>query len=102
MKTAQEILESLIGDTVYITTRGTMGDADGMSNVDDELVAEFTNGTVIKLSDSNAFATDYNHSRAYDDIIDELNNYIDDQAKLNNYDGYYVIYKDNQYLLTWV
>ena len=98
MKTAKEILENLDGETLYVTTRGTVGDADGMIKVDDDLINSFANASVIKLANGK---DDFNNARAYDDIIDELDKHLDKDAKFNNYVDYYVIYQDNQYLLAW-
>lgn len=98
MKTAKKLLDNIEGESIYITTRGTMGDADGYSKIDQDLIAEFADADVIKLSDG---SDGFENERAYDDILDELDKHLDKDAKKNNYDGYYVIYQDNQYLLAW-
>jgi len=99
MTTAKEILENLNGETLYVTTRGTMGDADGMTKIDDDLINDFAGAEVLKLSDGKS---GFENERAYEDIVDELDRYLDKDAKNNNYEDYYVIYKDNQYLLAWI
>jgi len=95
MKTAQELLENLHGEKLYITTRGTVGDADGLVDVDGELIGNFDLAEVKTLDQIKEI-----EERAYDDIIDFIQK-NDPEALNNNYDDYKVLVWDNQYLLTW-
>jgi len=90
MKTAKELLEEMIGQTTYMTTRGTTGDADGLLTIDQDIIDEFEYAEVINLSD----LSDIN-VLASDDIVDYINKYI------QTVKDFFVIYYDTQFILAW-
>ena len=94
MKTAIELLEALEGVQVYCTTRGTVGDADGMLKVDKDTTFNYADAsvcTLVELKRINAIA--------YEDCVDYINN--DPILASWDKDDFLVIYQDCDYLLVW-
>ena len=94
MKKATELLENLMGVQVYCTTRGTVGDADGIVTIDDDIIVSFKDATIVKLSQLKLAQPD-----AYQDCVEYWQN-TPDFAGFTEED-FYVLVKDNQYLLVW-
>ena len=94
MKKATELLENLRGVQVYWTTRGTVGDADGMLLVDENAIKYLKNASVCTLAELKRI-----NAIAYEDCV----NYIDGDPMLSNWDkdDFLVIYQDCNYLLVW-
>lgn len=80
---------------IYCTTRGTVGDGHGYTIVDNDLIDEFVNAKLCKLSELKNINYD-----AYDDCIDFWQNTPDRYTDFTE-DDFFVIYKDNDYLLVW-
>lgn len=94
MKTAKEILTAIEGQQIYVTTRGTVGDADGVTTVDCNLIDNFEFAEVTELYE----LIDINF-KAYRDCMDYWQH--DPALSLCSIDDFYVIYQDDQYLLVW-
>ncbi len=91
---SRKFLENLRGVQVYCTTRGTVGDADGLVIVDDDIIASFKDATISSLSQLKLASPD-----AYQDCMDYWQN-TPDFAGFTEED-FKVFIKDNQYLLVW-
>lgn len=94
MKNAKELLESLNGMKVFTTTRGTIGDASGMLQVNEAVIEEYEYADVCTLPELKEINED-----AYSDCVD----YIENDAELRKWEHslFYVIYQDCDYLLVW-
>lgn len=92
MKNAKEMLEGMINDVTCVTTRGTMGDADGLVVVDAELVSDFSDAKVVSLKELKSIK-----ELAYEDLKNFVRIYCVDIFK----DDFFVAIKDCQYLLIW-
>lgn len=88
------LLENLMGVQVYCTTRGTVGDADGLVVINDDIMAQFEDATIVKLSQLQLAQPD-----AYEDCVEYWQN-TPDFAGFTEED-FKVFIKDNQYLLVW-
>jgi hypothetical protein len=91
---ATRLLSNLMGVQVYCTTRGTVGDADGIVTVDDDIIASFKDATISSLSQLKLASPD-----AYQDCVEYWQN-TSDFAGFREED-FKVFIKDNQYLLVW-
>jgi hypothetical protein len=92
METAKQLLAGMINDKTYTTTRGTVGDADGITTIDDEIVERYAYCEVVKLLS----LKDINE-KAYDDIID----FIKKECPGTSENDYYVIIDNCEYMLAW-
>lgn len=91
---ARRLLSNLRGVQVYCTTRGTVGDADGLVTVDDDIVASFEDATIVKLSQLKLAQPD-----AYQDCVEYWQN-TPDFAGFTEED-FYVLVRGNDCLLVW-
>jgi len=94
MKKARKLLENLRGVQVYCTTRGTVGDADGLVNVDEDCIDLFKNADVCSLHELKNI-----NEIAHKDCVD----FIDGDPVLSSWDkdDFLVIYQDCIYILVW-
>jgi len=91
---ARRLLSNLMGVQVYCTTRGTVGDADGLVTVDDDIVALFKNADVCSLHELKNI-----NEIAHKDCVDYINN--DPVLSSWDKDDFLVIYQYCIYLLVW-
>lgn len=90
----RKLLENLMGVQVYCTTRGTVGDADGMLLVDENAIKYLKNASVCTLAELKRI-----NAIAYADCVDYINN--DPILSSWDKDDFLVIYQDCNYLLVW-
>ena len=91
---ARRLLKNLRGVQVYWTTRGTVGDADGIVTVDDDIIASFKDADVCSLHELKNI-----NEIAHKDCVD----FIDGDPVLSSWDkdDLLVIYQYCIYLLVW-
>ena len=91
---ARRLLSNLMGVQVYCTTRGTVGDADGLVNVDEYCIDLFKNADVCSLPELKNI-----NEIAHKDCVD----FIDGDPVLSSWDkdDFLVIYQDCIYILVW-
>jgi hypothetical protein len=89
---SRQLLEGMMNDTTYVTTRGTMGDAEGVTIVDEEMIKYYENCEVVKLADLKEI-----NDEAYEDI----NYFIKRQCPGTSENDYYVIINGCEYMLAW-
>jgi len=85
-------IHGMRNDTTYLTTRGSAGDADGITIVDDNIMEIFEDAEEYKLRDLEEV-----ESRAYDDMVD----WISHNAPNTSIDDYLYSVVDCQYILLW-
>ncbi len=88
-----EILSGMEGQSTYCTTRGTMGDADGIAKVDTDLMEDFSDAKVYTLPEIKEV-----NEKAYEDIKD----WTAQECPNVEESEFYVLQKDTQYLTAWV
>ena len=91
---ARRLLSNLTGVQVYCTTRGTVGDADGLVVINDDIMAQFEDATIVKLSQLQLASPD-----AYQDCVEYWQN-TPDFAGFTE-DDFYVLVRGNHCLLVW-
>lgn len=93
-KTAAELLTALEGHKLFITTRGTTGDASGLLHIGREVIDTYEYADVCALSDLKNINID-----AFEDCVD----YIDNDPLLSTWsmDDFFVIYYDTDFVLAW-
>ena len=91
---SRKFLENLMGVQVYCTTRGTVGDADGLVVINDDIMAQFEDATIVNLSHLQLAQPD-----AYEDCMDYWQNRMCFAGFRE--EDFKVFIKDNQYLLVW-
>jgi hypothetical protein len=91
---SRKLLENLRGVQVYCTTRGTVGDADGLVTIDDDIVASFEDATISSLSQLKLASPD-----AYQDCMDYWQKHTDFAGFTE--EDFYVLVRGNDCLLVW-
>jgi len=85
-------IHGMRNDTTYLTTRGTTGDADGITIVDDDIMEIFEDAEEYPLIDLKDVEI-----RAYEDMED----WISHNAPNTSIDDYFYSVVGCQYILLW-